>query len=67
MVLAAYVEEDGFVSHQWKKGQWSFEGLMPHCRGMPGPGCWSVWVDEQGQVGWNRGFSEGKPGKGITF
>jgi hypothetical protein len=27
-----------------------------------------VGVDgEQGEEGWNRGFSEGEPGKGITF
>jgi hypothetical protein len=25
------------------------------------------WVGEQGEWGWDRGFSEGKPGKKITF
>jgi hypothetical protein len=34
---------------------------------MPGPGRGSGWVVEQGERGRDRGFSEGKPGKGITF
>jgi hypothetical protein len=34
---------------------------------MPGPGSRSGWVGEQKERGGNRGFSEGKPGKGITF
>ena len=40
---------------------------MPQCREMPGPGSGSRWVGEQGEEGCDRGFSEGKPGKGITF
>jgi hypothetical protein len=42
---------------------------MPQCRGMPGPGSRSELIGEQGEVGGNRGrgFSEGKPGTGITF
>jgi hypothetical protein len=40
---------------------------MPQYRGMPGPGSRSGWVGEQGEEGRDRGFSEGKPGKGITF
>jgi hypothetical protein len=40
---------------------------MPQYRGIPGPGSASGWVGEQGEGGWNRGFSEGKPGKEITF
>jgi hypothetical protein len=40
---------------------------MPQYRGMPGPGSRSGWVREQGEEGGNRGFSEGKLGKGITF
>ena len=36
-------------------------------RGMPGPGSWSGWVGEQGEGGGDRGVSEWKPGKGITF
>ena len=27
----------------------------------------SGWVGEQGKGKWDRGFSEGKPGKGVTF
>ena len=40
---------------------------MPQYKGMLGPGSRSGWVVEQGKGGWDRGFSEGKPGKGITF
>jgi hypothetical protein len=38
---------------------------MPEYKGMPGPGMGSGWVEEQG-LG-DRGFWEGKLGKGITF
>jgi hypothetical protein len=34
---------------------------------MPGQGSRSGWVGEQGEGGWNRGFSEGKPEKEIIF
>jgi hypothetical protein len=40
---------------------------MPQYRGMPGPGSRNVWVGEQGEEGADKGFSEGKLGKGITF
>jgi hypothetical protein len=40
---------------------------MPQYRGMPGPGSRSGRVGEQEEVGGDRGFSEGKLGKGITF
>jgi hypothetical protein len=40
---------------------------MPQYRGMPGPGSRSGWFGEQGEEGGSRGFSEEKPGKGITF
>jgi hypothetical protein len=40
---------------------------MPQYRGMPGPGSGSGWVGEQGEERGDREFSEGKPGKGITF
>jgi hypothetical protein len=46
---------------------WSYEGSMTQCRRMPGPGSRSGWVGEQREEGWARGFSEWKPGKGITF
>jgi hypothetical protein len=48
-------------------GFWSCKGSKPQCRGMPGPGSGSGWVDEQGEGGLDKEFSEGKPGKGITF
>jgi hypothetical protein len=34
---------------------------------MPGPGSRSGSVGKQGEGGRDRGFSEEKPGKGITF
>jgi hypothetical protein len=34
---------------------------------MTGQGSGRGWVGKQGEGGWDRGFSEGKPGKGITF
>jgi hypothetical protein len=40
---------------------------MPQCRGMLGPGSSSGSVGEQGKGRGDRAFSEGKPGKGITF
>ena len=41
--------------------------MMPYCRGMPGQGSESGWVGEQGEGRGDKGFSEGKPEKGITF
>jgi hypothetical protein len=40
-------------------------GSMSWYWGMPGPGSRNGWVGEQGEG--NRGFSERKLGKGITF
>jgi hypothetical protein len=40
---------------------------MPQERGMPGPGSRSRWVGEEGEGRGERGFLEGKLGKGITF
>jgi hypothetical protein len=34
---------------------------------MPGPRSRSGWAGEQGKEGEDRGFSEGKLGKGVTF
>jgi hypothetical protein len=48
-------------------GPWSCEASMHQYRGMPGPGSRSGQVDEKGEEGGDSGFSEGKPGKGITF
>ena len=50
MASAAYIAEDGLVSHQWEeRSPWSCEGSMPQCRGMPEPGSGSRWVGEQGE------------------
>jgi hypothetical protein len=40
---------------------------MSQYRIMPGPGSGSGWFGEQGEGVGNRGFSEMKLGKGITF
>ena len=37
----------------------SDKGSMPQYRGMPGQESGSGWVSEQGEGGWDRGFSEG--------
>jgi hypothetical protein len=37
MSLAAYVSEDGLVSHQWKEAHWSCKLYMLRYRGTPGP------------------------------
>jgi hypothetical protein len=50
-----------------RRDPWSCEGSMLQCRGIPGQASRSGWFGEQGEGGWDRGFSEGKPGKGITF
>jgi hypothetical protein len=50
-----------------KRGPWSCEGSMPQCRGMPGRRGGSGWIGKQGEGVWGRKFSEGKPGKEITF
>jgi hypothetical protein len=64
--LAAYVAEDGLVSHQRRRSPWSCEDCMSQCRGMPGPGSRSGWVREQGEGGY-RGFLERKLREGIAF
>jgi hypothetical protein len=45
------------------------KALCPRVGEMPGPGSESGWVGEQGEGERDMGgcFSEGKPGKGITF
>jgi hypothetical protein len=50
-----------------RRGPWSWEGSIPQCSGMPGPGSGSGWVGEQGEGEEDRWFSEVKQGKGITF
>ena len=50
-----------------RRAPWSCEGSMPQYRGMPRSGSGSGWVGEQGEEGEDRGFLEGKLGKGITF
>jgi hypothetical protein len=47
-----------------RRSPWSYEGSMPQCKGMPGPGSRSGWVGEQGE---DRGVFKEKPGKGIIF
>ena len=59
MVLAAYVAEDGLVSHQWE-----VKALCPSV-GEFQEALLGVLVSRGRGKG--RGFSEGKPGMGITF
>jgi hypothetical protein len=63
MALATNVAEDGQASHQWE------ERPLVLCPSIgEGQGCEWEWVGgEQGEGGGNRGFSQGKIGKGITF
>jgi hypothetical protein len=49
------------------KGPWSCEGSMPQYREIPRQGSRSGWVVEQEEGGGNKGFSERKPGKGMTL
>jgi hypothetical protein len=60
MFLAAYVEEDGLVSHHWEERPLVLQGLYAPVQGKPGPGGGSGWVGEQ-----SRGRVEGT--FGITF
>jgi hypothetical protein len=48
MAPAAYAAEDGLVGHQWE------ERTLVLCKGMPGTGNRSGWVDEQGDGGRDR-------------
>ena len=50
-----------------RRGSWSCEGSVPQYRGMSEPGSKSGWVGEKGEGGEDKGFSEGKLGKRITF
>ena len=56
--------EDGLWDINERRGPWSHEGSMPQCRGMPGPGSRSGWVDEQGKEGWDRDFLRGNEERG---
>ena len=58
---AAYVAEDGLVSHQFFL---SCEGLIPQCKGIPGTGSWSRWVSEQGEGARDGGLQRGNEDRG---
>jgi hypothetical protein len=67
---SSHICGNGLVGHQWEERP--CEGLMPQCRGMPGWGGGSGWVREHPHRSRERSdvtgvFSDGKPGKGITF
>jgi hypothetical protein len=49
-----------------RRGPWSSEGSMLYCMGMPRPGMGIGGLRNRGS-GRDRGFSEGKLGKGIKF
>ena len=67
MAPASYVAEDGLVGHQFEEKTLDLRRLDGQCRGMPGQGNRSGLVGEQGEGRQDRGFSEGKLGKGIPF
>ena len=62
MSLVAYVAEDGLVGHQWEERPLALGRFYA-----PGTGSRSGWIGEQWERGEDRGFSERKLGKGITF
>ena len=64
MALATYVADDGLVSHQWRV-PWSYEGYMPQYRELARKQEWVAW--KAGVGGRDKGFSEWKLGKGVTF
>jgi hypothetical protein len=47
--LAAYISEDGLVSHQWKERPIGRANFIPQYRGMPGPRSGSGWVAKWGE------------------
>ena len=65
MTPAAYVAEDGLVGHQWEERPLGLKMLDTQCRGILGQGIGNGWVGKQGEGERNRGFSEGKQGKGT--
>jgi hypothetical protein len=67
MALAAYVAEEGLVSHQWEERSLVLGRLYAPVYRMPGSGSGSGWVGEQGEGEEDRWFSVGKQGKGIPF
>jgi hypothetical protein len=58
MSLAAYVAENGLVSHHWDERPLGLANFicMPQCRGTPGPRSGNEWVGEQGGGGEYRGL-----------
>ena len=68
MTLAAYVAEDGLVGHQWEERPLgSVKVLCPSIGECQGQEAGVVGVVSTGEGRGDRGFSEGKLGKGITF
>jgi hypothetical protein len=67
MALAAYVAEDGLVSHQWEERPLVFRRFYAPVQGNSRARKqeWVGWG--AGQGGRDRGFLEGKLGKGTTF
>jgi hypothetical protein len=63
IALAAYVA----ANINGRRGPWSCEVSVLQYRRVPRPGSRSRWVGEQGVRGGDRGFLEGKQGKGIIF
>jgi hypothetical protein len=55
MSRAAYVAEEGLVSHQWKERPLGLANFICPSTGKPGLRSGSEWVGEQGGVGGGYG------------
>ena len=56
------------MDNNGRRGPLSYEGSMPHCGLMPGPGSGSVWVGEPGEGEEDRGrVFGGEPRKGDNI
>jgi hypothetical protein len=69
MAPAAYAAEDGLVGHQWEKRPfvlWKLYAPVWECQGQEA-GVDGFVSRGRGEVIVGGCFSEGKPGKGITF
>ena len=74
MAPAAYVTEDGLIRYQWEERPLILDPLKAQYPivqefqgGEAGVCGWGTSSSKQGEGKQDRGFLEGKPGKGITL
>jgi hypothetical protein len=66
--LAAYVAEDGLFSHHWEERPLGIANFIcPSTGECQGQEAGVGGLGSRGRSEGDRGFSEGKLGKGITF